>query len=80
MKKPAQLHTDRNMKQPVVTLCSWTVEGTAMCLGISCGQQFEQNAAVCRLLARVCSVTTADHTQPVKPLNRLLIYLLAPWS
>jgi hypothetical protein len=39
------------------------VEGTVMCFGISFSQQFEQNAAVCRLHAPVCSVTTPD----VKP-------------
>jgi hypothetical protein len=31
-----------------------------MCIGINCGQQFEENAAVCGPLLRVCSVKTAE--------------------
>jgi hypothetical protein len=37
------MYTVRTMKQPVVTSCSWTVEGTMMCFGISCCVNFNVN-------------------------------------
>ena len=51
--KPGKLYTIRNKKQPTVTV--WTVEGTAMCFWSTLSRPF---AAVCWLLACLCSVTS----------------------
>ena len=47
------LYKIHNMKQPVLTLCQRTAEGTVTWFGITLRPQFEQNAAVCRLAACV---------------------------
>jgi hypothetical protein len=61
--KIGNLYKSRAMKQLMIAVCLWTV----ICFSSSLSQQFEQNAAVCCLLACVCSLTTPNLIQPIIP-------------
>jgi hypothetical protein len=71
--QPEKLYKILNMKQPVITVCSWTARCKLTCFGISCSQHFEQNVVVCCVPAYSCSVSTPDRIQPVGPRNTFRI-------
>ena len=72
-RQPEKLYKILNMKQPVITLCSWTAKLKVTCFGISWCQLFEQNAVVCCILAFARSISTPDRIQPVVPRDRFRI-------